>query len=579
MILGHSKETPLSELPVRPHHAIWPGRIPRELTIPDTTLGFNLEVAAKRFPDKAAYSFLGRTINFAELHRQSLALAGWLHAQGVRRGDRVLLFMQNCPQWAVAFYGILRADAVVVPVNPMNRADEFTHYITDAKAKVVVTTSDLASIVAEANAKVDEPDQLAQMLVTRFRDAMPDALAIDAAEAPSEAILRWLLADPDLPDLATRWQDALLLALDAPPSQATPDDLAVLPYTSGTTGLPKGCMHTHRTLMPNVVGAGVWGMSNTESVSLAVVPMFHITGLMYSVLASVYQGLTAVLMRRWDRELAGRLIQRHKVSHWTCIPTMVIDLFGSPNYRSFDLSSLRHLSGGGAAMPQAVAERLQTEFGLTFAEGYGLTETAAPTHANPPERAKLQCLGIPIFGTDSLIVDPTTLEVMPVGETGEIVSHGPMVFKGYWGHPDATRDAFVQIGGRAYFRTGDLGRVDEEGYFYITDRLKRMINASGFKVWPSEVELLLFKCPSVQEACVIAARDSYRGETVKAVVVLRDEARNHTGPEDIIDWARAHMAAYKVPRLVEFVDQLPKSGSGKVMWRLLQDREQEVVSR
>jgi fatty-acyl-CoA synthase len=216
---------------------------------------------------------------------------------------------------------------------------------------------------------------------------------------------------------------------------------------------------------------------------------------------------------------------------------------------------------------------LQAEFGLTFAEGYGLTETAAPSHANPPERAKLQCLGIPIFGVDSRIVDTVTLKELPAGEVGEIVTHGPMVFKGYWGHPDATAAAFIEIDGKPFFRTGDLGRMDEEGYFFITDRLKRMINASGFKVWPSEVELLLFKCPLVQEACVIAAKDPYRGETVKAVVVLRDAARGQTTAEDVVAWAREHMAAYKVPRIVEFADHLPKSGSGKVMWRLLQERE------
>jgi fatty-acyl-CoA synthase len=303
------------------------------------------------------------------------------------------------------------------------------------------------------------------------------------------------------------------------------------------------------------------------------VPMFHITGMLYGVLAPVYQGSTVVLMPRWDRELAGRLISRHRVTHWTCIPTMIIDLFGSPNYKSFDLSSLCYLSGGGAAMPHAVAERLRQEFGLHFAEGYGLTETAAPSHANPPDRAKLQCLGIPLFGTDSRIVDPETLEELPDGETGEIVTHGPMVFKGYWGHPEATRAAFIEIDGKPFFRTGDLGRRDEEGYFFLTDRLKRMINASGFKVWPSEVELLLFKCPLVQEACVIGARDAYRGETVKAVIVLRAEARATATPQDIIDWAREHMAVYKVPRQVEFVDALPRSGSGKVMWRQLQERE------
>ena len=376
-----------------------------------------------------------------------------------------------------------------------------------------------------------------------------------------------------LPAGATGWAEALACGTPPGPTLAKPDDLALLPYTSGTTGMPKGCMHSHRTLMPNAVGGGLWSAASAESMSLGVVPMFHITGMLYGVLAPVYVGSTVVLMPRWDRELAGRLISMHRITHWTCIPTMIIDLFGSPNYKSFDLTSLRYLSGGGAAMPHAVAERLQREFGLTFAEGYGLTETAAPSHANPPERAKLQCLGIPIFGVDSRIVDPETLRELPDGETGEIVTHGPMVFKGYWGHPEATRAAFVEIDGKAFFRTGDLGRRDEEGYFFLTDRLKRMINASGFKVWPSEVELLLFKCPLVQEACVIGARDAYRGETVKAVIVLRAEARGTATAQDIIDWARGHMAVYKVPRLIEFVDALPKSGAGKVMWRQLQERE------
>jgi fatty-acyl-CoA synthase len=401
---------------------------------------------------------------------------------------------------------------------------------------------------------------------------MPEVL--DDAERPSPAILEWLLAEAPLPERCTRWAEALGAGhVPAGPSQAQPDDLALLPYTSGTTGLPKGCMHTHRTLMANVVGGGLWGFASAEAVSLAVVPMFHITGMMYSVLACIYIGSTAVLMPRWDRELAGRLISRHRVTHWTCIPTMVIDLFGSPNYRSFDLSSLRYISGGGAAMPHAVAERLREEFGLTFCEGYGLTETAAPSHSNLPERAKLQCLGIPIFGVDSRIVDPDTLRELPPGEPGEIVTHGPMVFKGYWRHPEATKAAFIEIDGKPFFRTGDLGRMDEEGYFFMTDRLKRMINASGFKVWPSEVELLLFKCPWVQEACVIGTKDPYRGETVKAVVVLRAEARGQVRAEDIVAWAREHMGAYKVPKIVEFADALPRSGSGKVMWRVLQERE------
>jgi len=456
----------------------------------------------------------------------------------------------------------------------MNRAEEFKHYITDPGTRVVITSVDLAAIVESANASLPQAERLLQVLVTRYTDAMPEG-AIDPADAPPAAMEAWLRGDPPLPAGHVRWADVLARKLAPGPHTAQPDDLAMLPYTSGTTGLPKGCMHTHRTLMHNAVG-GQWSFAGgPEPVVLGVVPMFHITGMLYSVLGSVYAGCTVVLMPRWDRELCGRLISQHRISHWTCIPTMVIDLFGSPNYKRFDLSSLRSISGGGAAMPFAVAERLQNEFGLTFAEGYGLTETAAPSHANPPERAKLQCLGIPIFGVDSRVVDPVTLEELPAGEVGEIITRGPMVFTGYWKHPEATEAAFIDFEGRKFFRTGDLGRMDEEGYFFITDRLKRMINASGFKVWPAEVEMLLYKHPAVQEACIIAARDAYRGETVKAVVVLRADAKGKTGAEDIIAWARENMAAYKVPKIVEFVDALPKSGSGKVMWRLLQDQEAE----
>jgi fatty-acyl-CoA synthase len=564
----------------RPHHAVWPKRIPRALAVPETSLWFNLQVSAARFPHKPAYLFFGRALSFGEMQVQAEALAGWLQSVGVKAGDRVAVFMQNCPQYAVACYAILRANAVVVPVNPMNRADEFSHYITDPQTRVVICSADLAGIVATANAEVPAAHRLAHVLVTRYTDTMPLG-PIDPADAPPAAMEAWLRSDPALPDSGSarfeRWLDVIAKGLTPGPHTAQPDDMALLPYTSGTTGLPKGCIHTHRTLMSNAVGGGQWGHASPESISLAVVPMFHITGMLYGVLGNVFVGSTSVILPRWDRELAGRLISKYRITHFTCIPTMIIDLFASPNYKSFDLTSLTYLSGGGAAMPQAVAQRLLDEFNLPFAEGYGLTETAAPTHANPPERAKLQCLGFPIFSVESYVVDPLTLAEMPVGEVGEIVTRGPMVFKGYWGHPKATDNAFVALpfvgGGAKFFRTGDLGRMDEEGYFFMTDRLKRMINASGFKVWPAEVELLLFKHPAVQEACIISARDAYRGETVKAVIVLRAEARGNTNPEDITAWAREHMAAYKVPKLVEFVDSLPKSGSGKVMWRLLQDQE------
>ncbi|WP_265532329.1 long-chain fatty acid--CoA ligase [Pseudomonas saponiphila] len=556
----------------RPHHRVWPKRLPLALTVPATSLWFNLEVAAQRYPDKVAYRFFGRELSFSMLRAQALALAGWLQSVGVESGDRVVLYLQNCPQFIVAYYAILRANAVVVPVNPMNKVEELSYQLDDAQARVLICAADLTPIAQAANATLAPEQQLRELLVTRYSDAMPAPADLHPAEAPSPEIDAWLRSAPPLATGYRHWLEVLDLALSPGPHDAQADDLAMLQYTSGTTGHPKGCMHTHRSLMSNAV-SGSWTQSTVESVGLGVVPFFHITGLVCFVLRAVFDATSTVIMPRWDRELAGRLISRHRVTHWTCIPTMIIDLFASPNYQEFELSSLVHINGGGAAMPEAVAQRLREEFGLTFLEGYGLTETAAASHGNPPERAKLQCLGMPFFGVDSRVVDPQTLKELEPGQVGEIITWGPMLFKGYWRNPEATAAAFVEFEGKRFLRTGDLGHMDEEGYFFLTDRLKRMINSSGFKVWPAEVEALLFKHPAVHEACVIAARDAYRGETVKALVVLRSEAVGRTRPQQIIDWAREHMAAYKVPRLLEFVDSLPKSGSGKVMWRVLQERE------
>jgi fatty-acyl-CoA synthase len=555
-----------------PHHRFWPTRLPHRITPPATSLWHNLAVSALRFPDKTALVFFDRTVTYGELHEQVERLAAHLRQQGVEDGDRVILFMQNCPQWVVAHFAILRANAVVVPVNPMNRADELVHYITDPDARVAICAADLAADLHKADEAVPEGARLRHVVVSHYSDAFGPEAEIPPAWSP------WLGALHAAPAFShatvSDWAAALACAGTAPPHNRGPDDLAVLPYTSGTTGLPKGCMHPHRTIMHNAVAVGLWTNSTAENIGLLVVPMFHITGLAAGLNAGVYMGATMVLMPRWDRELAGRLISRWRVTHWTNIPTMVIDLLASPSFEQYDLSSLVLVGGGGAAMPQAVAQRLLDQFGLRYSEGYGLTETAAPSHNNPPDHPKQQCLGIPFLSTEARVVDPLTLQEMPQGETGEIVIHGPEVFDGYWKRPEATEAAFITLDGKRFFRSGDLGRVDEDGYYFITDRLKRMINASGFKVWPAEVEALMFKHPAIAEACVIATRDAYRGESVKAVVVLRDSARGTTSEQDIVDWCREHMAVYKCPRSVEFVTALPKSGSGKVMWRLLQEQEE-----
>jgi fatty-acyl-CoA synthase len=565
--------------PERPHHRFWPKRLPFAMTPPQTSLWDNLAISARRFPDKAALVFFGRVLSYAQLAAAAERLAARLHALGVRKGDRVMLDMQNCPQLVIAHFAILRANAVVVPVNPMNRAEELKHYITDPDAKVAIVTGDVAGEVAKADAQLAPEQRLAHLIVTQYTDAF-DADAT-GPEAPPAVWADWLLTRHPLPVLASGavmdWNAALDNDLPPPALEVGPEDLAVLPYTSGTTGLPKGCMHPHRSLMHNAVASAAWGSGTSENVTLLVVPMFHITGMVSVMHSSIYTAATIVLMPRWDRELAGRLISRRKVTSWTNIPTMVIDLMGSPNFEQYDLTSLVHIGGGGAAMPQAVAQRLFDQFGLRYVEGYGLTETAAPSHSNPPDAPKQQCLGVPFMSCDARIVDPETLQELPPGEQGEIIMHGPMVFDGYWKRPEATAAAFIQFAGKRFFRSGDLGRTDEDGYFFITDRLKRMINASGFKVWPAEVEALMFRHPAIQEACVISARDAYRGETVKAVVVLRASHKGQVSEQDIIDWCRENMAVYKVPRIVQFVGALPKSGSGKVMWRSLQEAEARNV--
>ena len=534
---------------------------PNAVVLPETSLWYNLEVTARRFPGKTAILCHDHAISYRDLHARATAIAGWLqHEAGVGKGDRVLLYMQNCPQFIMAYYAILRAGAVVVPVNPMNKADECRHYVTDSGARVIVCADDAFQSGLAADMHIQH------MLVTRYADELG---ANDSAPA-------WMRAEHVLPEWAagraTRWSEALTNQYVPAPDDATVDDMAVMPYTSGTTGAPKGCIHTHRSVMHNAVGNSVWAQCSAESVVLSVLPLFHVSGMQHGMHTPIYCGTTIVMLPRWDREAAGRLISEHGVTHWMGNPTMVIDLLASPNLEQFDLSSLRHIGGGGAAMPQAVAERLKQQFGLNYLEGYGLSETMAATHNNPRHGPKQQCLGLPTFNTEARIVDPTTLKALPTGEVGEIIVSGPQVFKGYWGNPEATREALIELDGKVFFRTGDLGTVDDEGYYFITDRLKRMINVSGFKVWPSEVENLLYRHPAVQDACIIGSRDPYRGETVKAIVVLKADARQTT-QQEIIDWARQNMAAYKYPRVVEFVDALPRSSTGKVMWRWLQEIE------
>jgi len=307
-----------SALPTQPAHLrFWPKRVPHQVTLPATSLWQNLAVSALRYPDKAALVFFGQVLTYGELLQKAERLAHCLQGLGVKNGDRVVLNMQNCPQLVIAHWAILRANAVVVPVNPMNRSEELKHYITDPDAKVAVTTGDLAGELARASDALEPALRLSHLIVTQFTEAFDPSSA--GGEAPPVAWNDWLTRSHPLPALAGGtvhgWADALSVAGNGPELQAGPDDLAILPYTSGTTGLPKGCMHTHASIMHNAVGSSIWGGSTAENVTLAVVPMFHITGMVSVMHASIYSGATLVLMPRWDRDLAGRPISRYRVTN------------------------------------------------------------------------------------------------------------------------------------------------------------------------------------------------------------------------------------------------------------------------
>jgi fatty-acyl-CoA synthase len=542
------------------HLAFWPRSQPRHLTLPQTHLFFNAQVSAARYPDKPYILFYDTPISFSRFHDEAERIAGFLQQEcGVARGDRVLLYMQNSPQFVLAYYGILRADAVVVPVNPMNMTDELRHYVKDTGAKVAIIAQDLFPQMAPLMKA-----GLERVIVAAYSDYIEkehDYPAPPFVTAPRMEIEA---------DGVTLWRQVLERALRPGPMQNGPDDLAVMPYTSGTTGFPKGCMHTHRSVMYNTVAGINWVGTQADSVLLSVLPFFHVTGMQGSMNSPLYAGATMVLLPRWDRDVASRMIARHRVTGVQLISTMVVDLLSNPRIGDYDLSSLNRISGGGAAMPEAIAQKLRDMLGIPYVEGYGMSETMAATHLNPPDRPKKQCLGMPLYDVDSRILDTETMQLLPQGGVGEIIVSAPQVMQGYWNNPAASADAFIEIDGKRFLRTGDIAMVDEDGYFFMVDRLKRMINASGYKVWPAEVEALLYHHPAIQEACIIAAPDEKRGETVKAVVVLKEACRGQVSEEDIINWSHQHMAAYKSPRIVEFREALPKSASGKLLWREMQ---------
>lgn len=542
--------------------AKWPAGIPKEVEFPRGNVVENLIQVAARFPERPALIYHQRSLSYAQTLQKVGTLAGYLaHECGVAKGDRVILYMQNSPQFILTYYAILRANAVCIPVNPMSRAAEVAHIVADSGAKVALCGSEVKQYIAPLL-----EDELDRLIIANYAD-MADLN--DPLPFP-EAFLGF--DDTWDHERAVPWSHALGSGFAPPPITAKGDDMALIPYSSGTTGKPKGCVHTHYSVNVTAVGGVYWNPVTDEDVSLACLPLFHVTGMQACMNGAIYAGQTIVIMSRWDRRVAAGMIARHRVTRWRSITTMAIDLVNDPDFETYDLSSLTAIGGGGAAMPEAIALKLKDMTGLDYVEGYGMSETMAATHINPIDAPRPQCLGIPVFDVDSRVIDPATMQEVPVGEVGEILLHGPQMFQGYWNNPKATEETLIEFDGKTFVRSGDMGYVDQDGYFYMVDRLKRMINASGFKVWPAEVEALMLRHPDIREACIIASPDERRGETVKAVIVAQDVA-NPPKAEEVIAWCKTQMATYKCPTKIEFVEALPKSGSNKILWRVLTEAE------
>ncbi len=452
-------------------------------------------------------------------------------------------YIQNSPELIASFYGILKAGAVPVPCNVMYRAEELAYHLNDSGAR---------TLLCEAN-------------------LYPTAQSVLEETGVANVIVAGGQVEGDV----LPWEQALAVApcMSKLPTICVDNDLALLPYTGGTTGIPKGAMLTHANLVANAVQFRDWfGYDAGGEVFVATLPLFHIGGIAGVMNVPISCGGTIVLFRRFNAERVLRAIQDYRATRFLGVPTMYIALLNHPEAGKYDLSSLRPSRTSAAPLPKAVKESFDELVGKdVLVEGYGLTETSPLTHVNPVDGAIAGSIGVPLPDTEARIFDADDgLVEVPVGEIGEVVLRGPQVMKGYWNRPLETSEAIRD----GWFYTGDLAYMDERGYFFIVDRKKDVINAAGFKVWPREVEEVLYQHPSVRLAAVLGVPDDYRGETVRAVVALKEGhgfSSEEEAKEDILGHCQRHLANYKIPRIVDFREELPMSAAGKVLRRVMRD--------
>ena len=548
--------------------------VPAHLEIPDQPLTWLLERTASRYPDHTALIYFGRRLSYEELARQAQRFALTLQRLGVSRGDRVAIALPNIPQYPIAFYGALLAGAVVVQTNPLYTEREMQHQLADAGARVLVMLDTFYPVVRA----VRQQTALEHIILTSPADWMPPMLhalyplSQRRTRSPEPPLTRKeLRADHTLHIMHTlleshSGEDGGAFT-PLVPVQAS--DLAVLQYTGGTTGLAKGAMLSHRNLLANAMQTRAWVAQTREGeeVMLSVAPFFHSYGLTVGMNFPILAAASMVLIPRFKPKEVVQAIRRYHPTLFPGIPTMYLAVMRAAGTHPEALRSIKYCISGAAPLPAQVRSEFETLTGGRLVEGYGLSEASPVTHCNPlTDECRTGTIGLPFPDVEAAILDQQTGEPVPIGEEGELVVRGPNIMQGYWQRPEETRQVFHD----GWLRTGDLGTRDADGYFSIVERAKDVIIASGLKVYPREVEEVLFAHPAVAEAAVAGAPDAYRGETVAAFVVLKAGiAASEETRQELLQYCRQELAAYKVPTILEFRASLPKSLIGKVIRREL----------
>jgi long-chain acyl-CoA synthetase len=528
----------------------------------DAPLHEYLRAHARATPDKPVYLWYGAPITFAQVDQASDAFAARLKAIGVQKGEPVALFMNNCPQYVIAHYGIQKLGAIVCPCGPLNKEHELEYQLSDLQARVIVAARDLLPIVDKVKAKTS----IAHVFGVRYQDLLPATPSVDL---PAE--LRALQGtDHTLPAGVEDFLAVMHSGAKAPSVPIDMDqDVALMTYTSGTTGMPKGAMLTYRNALFKTHASVSTKLIHAGDVILSIAPLYHIAGMLMGVNIPIFAGATTVLLHRFDPLTVLQAIERHRVSWWYSIAPMNVAVMAVPDARSFDLGSLRQnsVTSFGIAYTEPLAQQWKTFAPncVSMEAAYGLSETHTMDTYMPADAIRWGTHGIPIEGNEICIIDPDTGEKKSKGEMGEIILRSKGVFKGYWNKPEATAKTLKE----GWVHTGDMGKIDDEGYLTFMGRFKEMIKVSGYSVFPEEVEAILIKHPSVAQAAVIGMSDAQKGEVVSAFIVLKPGAQLDAAT--LIGWSRDNMAAYKVPRNIEFISALPATGSGKVLRRMLKD--------